>query len=64
MVWGRTALDVFPGKDGEPGREFKKIAKRVKENTGLAEDFRPLYGLRHTVASWWASSGEVDLYTL
>jgi integrase len=30
----------------------------------LPDDFRPLHGLRHTFASWLASSGEVDLYTL
>ena len=55
---------VFPGKDGGPRKEFKKISKRVKEKAGLPEDFRPLHGLRHTFASWLASSGEVDLYTL
>ena len=42
---------VFPGKDGGPRREFKKVAKRVKENAGLPDDFRPLHGLRHTFAS-------------
>lgn len=55
---------VFPGRDGGPRKEFKKIAQRVKEKAGLPEDFRPLHGLRHTFASWMASSGEVDLYTL
>jgi integrase len=55
---------VFPGRDGGPRHEFKKVAKRVKEKAGLPEDFRPLHGLRHTFASWLASSGEVDLYTL
>jgi integrase len=55
---------VFPGKDDGPRREFKRIAKRVKESAGLPDDFRPLHGLRHTFASWLASSGEVDLYTL
>jgi len=55
---------VFPGKDGGQRREFKRIAQRVKENAGLPDDFRPLHGLRHTFASWLASSGEVDLYTL
>ena len=55
---------VFPGKDGGPRREFKRVSKRVKEKAGLPEDFRPLHGLRHTFASWLASSGEVDLYTL
>ena len=61
----RTGSDyVFPGKDGGPRREFKKVSRRIKEKAGLPEDFRPLHGLRHTFASWLASSGEVDLYTL
>ncbi|SBW10979.1 Site-specific recombinase XerD [uncultured delta proteobacterium] len=55
---------VFPGKYGGPRKEFKKIAERIKEKAGLPADFRPLHGLRHTFASWLASSGEVDLYTL
>lgn len=55
---------VFPGRFGGPRHEFKRIAKRVKERAGLSDDFRPLHGLRHTFASWLASSGEVDLYTL
>jgi integrase len=55
---------VFPGRFGGPRKEFKKIAQRVKEKAGLPADFRPLHGLRHTFASWLASSGEVDLYTL
>ena len=55
---------VFPGRFGGPRHEFKRIAKRVKERAGLPDDFRPLHGLRHTFASWLASSGEVDLYTL
>ena len=61
----RTGSDyVFPGKDGGPRREFKRVAQRVKEKAGLPKEFRPLHGLRHTYASWMASSGEVDLYTL
>jgi integrase len=55
---------VFPGKSGGARHEFKRVAKRVKEKAGLPDDFRPLHGLRHTFASWLASSGEVDLYTL
>ena len=38
------------------------IALGVKAN--LPEDFRPFHGLRHTYASWLASSGNVDLYSL
>jgi len=55
---------VFPGRGGGKRSDFKKIALRVKEKAGLPKDFRPLHGLRHTFASWMASSGAVDLYTL
>lgn len=55
---------VFPGKDGGQSREFRRIAQRVKKKAGLPKDFRPLHGLRHAYASFLASSGRVDLYTL
>jgi integrase len=56
---------VFPGPDGEKQRDFNGgIARRVRDMAGLPKDFRPLHGLRHTFASWMASSGAVDLYTL
>lgn len=55
---------VFPGKDGGPRREFRRVAQRVKKKAGLPDDFRPLHGLRHAYASFLASSGKVDLYTL
>lgn len=55
---------VFPGKDGGQRREFRRIAQRVKKKAGLPKDFRPLHGLRHAYASFLASSGRVDLYTL
>ncbi len=55
---------VFPGKDGGPRREFRRVANRVKKKAGLPSDFRPLHGLRHAYASLLASSGKVDLYTL
>ena len=55
---------VFPGRDGGPRYEFRRIAQRVKRKAGLTEDFRPLHGLRHAYASFLASSGQVDLYTL
>lgn len=58
------SLYVFPGKDGGPRHEFRRIAQRVKRKAGLPEDFRPLHGLRHAYASFLASSGQVDLYTL
>ncbi len=55
---------VFPGKDGGPRKDFKRVAQRVKKKAGLPDDFRPLHGLRHAYASLLASSGKVDLYTL
>lgn len=60
----KTSEYIFPGKDGGPRKEFRRIAQRVKEKAGLPADFRPLHGLRHAYASLLASSGEVDLYTL
>lgn len=59
-----TSPYVFPGKDGGPRREFQRVARRVKRKAGLPDDFRPLHGLRHAYASFLASSGKVDLYTL
>ncbi len=55
---------LFPGKGGGQRENFRRMAKRVRDKAGLPEDFRPMHGLRHTFASWLASSGEVDLYTL
>ena len=55
---------VFPGRNGDQRVEFSKMARRVRDNAGLPKDFRPLHGLRHAYASFLASSGEVDLYTL
>jgi integrase len=55
---------VFPGKGGGQRKDFKRIALRVRDKAGLPKDFRPLHGLRHTFASYMASSGAVDLYTL
>ena len=36
----------------------------IREKAGLPENFRPLHGLRHSFASWLASSGEVSMYEL
>jgi integrase len=55
---------IFPGKDGQKRKDYRTIAQRVRDKAGLPKDFRPLHGLRHTFASWLASSGAVDLYTL
>lgn len=58
------SLYVFPGRYGGQRKDFKKIAIRVRDRAGLPKDFRPLHGLRHAFASFLASSGKVDLYTL
>ena len=55
---------VFPGIDGGPRKELRRVARRVREKAGLPKDFRPMHGLRHTFASHLASSGKVDLYTI
>lgn len=55
---------VFPGKDGGQRKEFRRIARRVRDKAGLPASFRPLHGLRHCYASWLASSGQIDLYHL
>lgn len=55
---------IFPGKDGGPRKEIRRIAQRVKQRAGLPKNFRPLHGLRHAYASLLISSGKVDLYTL
>jgi integrase len=55
---------VFPGRGGEQRKDFKRVARRVRDKAGLPKDFRPLHGLRHTFASWMASTGVVDIYTL
>ncbi|MCR4665663.1 MAG: site-specific integrase [Desulfovibrio sp.] len=55
---------VFPGRDGGKREDFRRMARRVRDKAGLPEDFRPLHGLRHSFASYLASSGKVDLYAL
>lgn len=55
---------VFPGKNGRRLDSFKAFFSRIRKAANLPQGFRPLHGLRHTYASWLASSGEVDLYTL
>ena len=55
---------VFPGRGGNMRSDFKRVPQRVRNKAGLGKDFRPLHGLRHTFASWMASTGAVDIYTL
>lgn len=55
---------LFPGKDGGKRVEVRRFMDKIRKAANLPEDFRPLHGLRHTYASWLASSGKVDLFTL
>jgi integrase len=56
---------VFPGRyDDRPRGNISPMLKRVRAKAGLPETFRPLHGLRHSFASWLASSGQVSMYEL
>lgn len=55
---------IWPGRDGGQRVDFQSMARRLRDKAGLAKTFRPCHGLRHAYASWLASSGQVDLYTL
>ena len=55
---------IFPGRDGGPRKEIRRMAQRVKKMAGLPNNFRPLHGLRHAFASHLISSGKVSLYEL
>lgn len=56
---------VFPGRyDDKPRGNISLILKRIREKAGLPDTFRPLHGLRHSFASWLASSGQVSMYEL
>lgn len=60
-----TSQYVFPGKYSDrPRGNITGLLKRVREKAGLPESFRPLHGLRHSFASWLASSGQVSMYEL
>jgi integrase len=65
LAQGKTKSPyIFPWKDEQHMFAINKRVKKIKENAGLPDDFRPLHGLRHVYASMLASSGKVDMYTL
>ncbi len=56
---------LFPNpQTGQPYTDVRRFLNRIRKAANLPEGFRPLHGLRHTYASWLASSGKVDLFTL
>ncbi len=56
---------LFPSPvNGGKRTECRAFIKRIQKAADLPADFRPFHGLRHTYASWLASSGKVDLFTL
>ncbi|MBU4525193.1 MAG: site-specific integrase [Desulfomicrobium sp.] len=67
VLKGITRTDspfIWPGKDGAQRADFQRTGRRLRDKAGLPKNFRPCHGLRHCFASWLASSGQVDLYTL
>lgn len=60
-----TNPHVFPGRNPDSPREnITGFLKKIRVEADLPETFRPLHGLRHSFASWLASSGQVSMYEL
>ena len=54
---------VFPNRRGDKRTTISKIWTRVKKRAKISHEFR-FHGLRHTYASYLASSGKVSQFTL
>jgi integrase len=54
---------VFPNRHGNKRTTISKIWSRIKKRAKIGHEFR-FHGLRHTYASYLASSGKVSQYTL
>jgi integrase len=54
---------VFPNRHGNKRTTISKIWNRIKKRAKITNGFR-FHGLRHTYASYLASSGKISQYTL
>ena len=53
---------IFPGSGGKMRVTNRETAARIRDRAGLPKEFRYHHGLRHTMASYMANSGQVDSY--
>lgn len=63
MMPSPGCLNVFPNRHGEQRTTIGNSWTRIKKAAGISPLFR-FHGLRHTFASYLASSGKVSQYTL
>lgn len=57
---------VFPAprSHGRRSNMPQAFTNRIRQKSGISLDFRPMHDLRHTFASWLASSGSVSMFEL